>query len=194
MNCHDSQQYINKRSKTSQTPRVSVCQHCSIMFLFMMWTSLSHLTRNSWWPRVGGVGVGCPPPHCSSHQPSWLQLSSETKLTSIAVCQHCLPSAGIIINCSASLVSNNQIGFQVSDKNIDGAIFLISTVRIKLYFTKLYLYFLCNFATRWQFSFKWVHLTKCKPKACSENYYRKSQTKIFQNIGMKYIFTISTDS
>ena len=52
---------------TSQTPGVSVCWHCSIMFLFMMWTSSSHLTLNSWWQRVGGVRVGCPPPHCSSH-------------------------------------------------------------------------------------------------------------------------------
>ena len=138
--------------------------------LFMMWTRSSHLTLNSWWPRVGGVscssllislnsqllmtkggvscssllislnsqllitrvgggvscssllislnsqllmtkggvscssllillnsqllmtkgGVGCPALHCSSHQPSWLQLSSETKLTSVAVCQHSL--------------------------------------------------------------------------------------------------------
>ena len=49
----------------SQTPGVSVCWHCSIMFLFMMWTSSSHLSLNSWWPRVGEVG--CPPPHCSSH-------------------------------------------------------------------------------------------------------------------------------
>ena len=24
----------------------------------------SHLTVNSWWPRVGGVGLGCPAPHC----------------------------------------------------------------------------------------------------------------------------------
>ena len=128
-----------------------------------MWTSSSDLSLNSWWPRVGGVGVwcpvssllislnsqllmakgrwgggvvscssllislnsqllmtnggcvgvGCPPPHCSSqlstpddqgwvgwgvvcpphwssHQPSWLQFSSEMKLTSITVCQHSL--------------------------------------------------------------------------------------------------------
>ena len=121
---------------TSQTPGVLVCWHCSIMFLFMMWTSSSHLTLNFWWPRVGGVscsslfislnsqllitkggwgggvvsccsllislnskllmikggwgGAGCHPPHCSSHKPSWLQLSNEMKLISIAVCQHSL--------------------------------------------------------------------------------------------------------
>ena len=52
---------------TSWTPRISVCWHCSIMFSFMMWTSSSHLTLNSWLPSVGWVGIQCPPPHCSSH-------------------------------------------------------------------------------------------------------------------------------
>ena len=52
---------------TSRTPGISVCRHCSIMSFFVTWTSSSQLPLNSWWPRVGGVGVGCPSPHCSSH-------------------------------------------------------------------------------------------------------------------------------
>ena len=62
---------------TSQTPRVSVCWHCRIMFLFMSWTSFTmsviHLptslhmslqlsTADDQWG-VGRVG----PPHCTCH-------------------------------------------------------------------------------------------------------------------------------
>ena len=39
---------------------------------------------------TNGLGGWCPPPHCSCHQPSWLQDSSEMKMTSITVCQHSL--------------------------------------------------------------------------------------------------------
>ena len=41
---------------TSQTPEVSVCQHCSIKFLFMMWTSfnMSVINFNSQLPKGEG--------------------------------------------------------------------------------------------------------------------------------------------
>ena len=38
---------VENTGVTSQIPGVSVCQHCSIMFLFMMWTSSSHFSLNS---------------------------------------------------------------------------------------------------------------------------------------------------
>ena len=51
------------------------------------WVCLTvHVTSTAddqWWGTTG-------PPHCSSHQPNSLWLSNETKLTSIAVCQHSL--------------------------------------------------------------------------------------------------------
>ena len=80
-------------------PWVSVCWHSSRCAwnthiithadLFTQWGRKRDVELFTQWgrKRVGRVGDGV---SCSSHQPNWLQLSSETKLTSITVCQHSL--------------------------------------------------------------------------------------------------------
>ena len=58
-----------------------------VIFLLLL---IAHLT-NSGWPFRGGVGRGWGSSSSSlTHQPNFLQFSSETKLTSITVCQHSL--------------------------------------------------------------------------------------------------------
>ena len=102
----------------SQTPGVSVCQHCS------RWAWNTHIITHAelftqrgrkrdvelftqWGrKRVGRVGGGVSCSSCSSHQPNWLQLSSKMKLTSI----NCMPAQlKLVLHEYKPLYSLNQI-------------------------------------------------------------------------------------